>query len=211
MQLKNNKQLGFTIVELMIATLVFSVIMLISLAAFIQINRLYTKGLSIAKTQEAVRNVISELSNRMQYSADDPYSNGNYVCIGTKKYSFSLNTPEDSSGSALKSEDVTDSGSCNILASPSNKKVLLPKNTRVLSFIVTNTAGSPIHDITVSLLFAPNDGSCSINSACTDLVDTKGDVGGSITNIDNWRCKGGISGSEYCSLSKITTTVFKRT
>lgn len=42
---------GFTLIELMIATTVFSVVMLISTYGFIKINQYYTKGVNAARTQ----------------------------------------------------------------------------------------------------------------------------------------------------------------
>ena len=63
---------GFTIVELMIALTVLSTILLISTTVFIQIGRLYTKGINSADLQNAARTVVTDLSSSVQLSGSQP-------------------------------------------------------------------------------------------------------------------------------------------
>ena len=50
-------QKGFTVLELMIATTVFSVMLLLTTTGMIQIGKVYYKGLVTAKTQDTVRSI----------------------------------------------------------------------------------------------------------------------------------------------------------
>lgn len=195
--MKRLNRKGFTLVELMIATAVFSVIMMISLYAFIQINRLYTKGINIAKTQDAVRNITTDLGSQIQLTTGTPNINtnaaGGTICIGKKLYTFNINNSETGSGNALVSEQITE-GDCMGIVAKEDRRVLLPKGTRLLVFNVVESP-HPLYKITVSLL---NGGD--------DLVQKGTDP----TDYSLWRCNGNIKGSEYCALSKIETVVYKR-
>lgn len=69
MKQKSN-QSAFTIIELMIATLVFSVILLLLSTGLIQIGKNYYKGNLQSRTQETARNIIDEISRGIQFSGD---------------------------------------------------------------------------------------------------------------------------------------------
>jgi prepilin-type N-terminal cleavage/methylation domain-containing protein len=99
---------GFTIIELLIATSVFSVILLLCSFGLIQIGRIYYKGITGAKTQEVARNIVEDISQAIQFSGgqilpthydrngdgthDAPPSDpdGAYLCVGTRRYSYIL-------------------------------------------------------------------------------------------------------------------------
>lgn len=59
---------GFTIVELMIATVVFSLVMLICLTGMVQVSRAYYKGITHSRTQEAARNLMHEITEIIKLS-----------------------------------------------------------------------------------------------------------------------------------------------
>lgn len=218
------KSHGFTLVELMIATGVFAVIMIISLYGFIQINRYYTKGITIARTQEAARNLVTDIGNQFQLT-NGTYKNEltnpeeslpggfNIICIGNKAYLYKINTLESNDEHAITSYEIP-INTCPLPTNETALTYLLKPNARLLQLDVTpypeaTNGTGPLYNLTVALLYAPFDDG-DINSAGTDLVDTYGDNNGSIANINKWQCRGNISGSEYCSLSRITTQVYKR-
>jgi prepilin-type N-terminal cleavage/methylation domain-containing protein len=116
---KIHKQRGFTIVELLFSTAIFSVILLLCLSALVQIGRMYFKGVTTAQTQQSARAVLDELSQAMQFSGAKinrigvpsstlaappelygpriPISGGSvtqgavgYFCIGTTRYTFAM-------------------------------------------------------------------------------------------------------------------------
>lgn len=63
---------GFTILELLIATIVFTVILLIASAAMVGLSRQFYKGLNKSKTQEAARMISEEIAKNIQYSKLPP-------------------------------------------------------------------------------------------------------------------------------------------
>lgn len=102
---KNNS--GFTVIELLIATTVFSILLLLALAGFLQIGQLFYKGVNITRTSDAGKQVVSSIK------ADISFDNGDsaigvssnypvtvmesgvpktyeryYFCSGSNRYSF---------------------------------------------------------------------------------------------------------------------------
>lgn len=112
----HNKR-GFTIVELMIATMVFSVILLSAATALIQMGKLYYKGVVTNRMQETTRSIVDQVGQQLQFSKDNfvPSTGGSshqYIvtngidgagkmtysalCIGDTRYSFRINTQVNS-------------------------------------------------------------------------------------------------------------------
>jgi prepilin-type N-terminal cleavage/methylation domain-containing protein len=106
-----NAQKGFTIVELMFATVVFSLVLMMSMAAIMQITRLYYRGVTQTSTQEAARAIADEFSQAIQFSNDKIfYPTGDeanptgpdieanetedgslgFVCVGGKRYTYHI-------------------------------------------------------------------------------------------------------------------------
>jgi prepilin-type N-terminal cleavage/methylation domain-containing protein len=95
-------QKGFTIVELIIASSVFSVILLVATAGIIYIGRSYYKGIITSRTQETTRSITQEISNSFQFGGDaqvtvaadsNPIDMGSGVkayaqCVGNFRYSY---------------------------------------------------------------------------------------------------------------------------
>jgi prepilin-type N-terminal cleavage/methylation domain-containing protein len=94
--MKGASRRGFTILELMIASAVFSVVLLVALTGFIQIGRFFYKGVSAAQTQTVANQIMNEFSSGIQQAASVtipgvPSANGyNYYCIGNNRYTYIL-------------------------------------------------------------------------------------------------------------------------
>jgi prepilin-type N-terminal cleavage/methylation domain-containing protein len=91
---------GFTIIELLVATLVFSIVLLVILAAFIQISRLFYKGVNMNNTQESARVITQDIASDIQFSPTGP-SPSNFVytnsstpagqfCVGVHRYTYKI-------------------------------------------------------------------------------------------------------------------------
>ena len=91
------RQRGFTVVELMIATGVFSMLLVVILTAVTRIGRMYYKGLTTARTQEVARIVLDDIAQQIQYSgggadgsvvtsqtSTSPVTKA--VCVGKERY-----------------------------------------------------------------------------------------------------------------------------
>ena len=68
MNQKSKKGNGFTIVELMVSTVVFSLILVGASAGLVQLGRFFYKGVATVQTQEANRAIINEISQSIQFS-----------------------------------------------------------------------------------------------------------------------------------------------
>ena len=99
-QLKT-KQKGFTIIELMIATTVFAMVLLLCTFAIIKIGNIYYKSTNQAKTQEATRSIMDRITQDIQFGSNgqvNVFTNpdhslksagGSYgFCIGNHRYSY---------------------------------------------------------------------------------------------------------------------------
>lgn len=79
---------GFTLVELLLAMAFFSFILTFVVAGFVQINRAYTKGITVRRVQEGARAVMEDLTRAMRTagsvtnsSATPPYR----ICFGNTR------------------------------------------------------------------------------------------------------------------------------
>ena len=59
-------QSGFTLLELMIATTIFSVILLLCTVGLIQIGKTYYKGSAIVRTQNVARDITDNITQAIQ-------------------------------------------------------------------------------------------------------------------------------------------------
>lgn len=104
--MKRLRSSGFTIIELMIATVVFSVILLGAVTALIQVGRMYYKGIIASRTQQTARDLLDTISRPIQFngqglamSPSDPAAalpevsgiRTKVICIGTQRFTFGLN------------------------------------------------------------------------------------------------------------------------
>lgn len=101
---------GFTVMELMIATTVFSILLLLSLAGFLQIGQLFYKGVNITRTSDAGNQVISSLREDISfdtgtglitiYNSSTIVSgqtyNRHWFCVGQNRYTYLLGSQIDS-------------------------------------------------------------------------------------------------------------------
>lgn len=177
---------------------------------FIQINRFYTRSLTIIRTQESARNLMMDIANQFQLTSGiyqgRTLANGTrIVCVGNKSYVYQINTVESSSNHAITSYNINpdtcpDTGT--------NPVYLLRPGARIIQLDIApypnNTTG-PLFDITIALLYAPKDNP-NLPGPGTDLVA----VGTPAGDYNQWRCISTVKGSEYCSLSRLTTSVYKR-
>lgn len=109
---KPSSQSGFTIVELMIATVIFSMVLLVCSYAIIHVGRVYYKGLITNRTQDAARKVVDDATRSVQFnnvtsaasvvrppdggwgSEPDPVS----LCVGMDRYTYYKNQLPQGSG-----------------------------------------------------------------------------------------------------------------
>lgn len=215
--MKTRHENGFTIVELMIATVVFSVILLMTLGGFLQIGRTFYKGMTISRTENTIRNVADSLSSDIRSSsvavatatATTPGPDGNpvsYFCIGQHVYYFragvifdndssSLNNPKSSYG--LKQDNI---GECTgnalrtLITTPTpNAKELLGEKMRVskLSVICSSASLNRLCEISIHIAYGDD-----------DLL-------GPPASDPNALCKGATTGTQFCATADINTSILR--
>lgn len=205
---------GFTLLELMIASGVFAIILLICTTALLQIGKIYYRGITVAKTQESARSIMDTVSRQLQFNGGkltaniDPAGGVSAYCIDNTKYSFKLNTqvmdvvaePSYQGKHALVVEDnSTDcsaptplgiDGAAFTLAG--NQRELLDQHMRLTEFSINPIGTSSMYEIKVRVVYGVND----------DLeIDPLGNV---------LRCKSITFGSQFCAMAGLTTKIEQR-
>ncbi|MCA9344872.1 prepilin-type N-terminal cleavage/methylation domain-containing protein [Candidatus Saccharibacteria bacterium] len=185
-------QTGFTILELMIATTVFSVVLLLCTYGLIEIGRNYYKGAAVARTQNATRAALDDISQSIQYGAADPlFDEGNTVipgidraiCIGSKKYVVGA-----THGITVEQTD----NSCsiaNLAAIPDKpRQQLLGENMHLTKF--SFDVDDSEYTVSMQVVFG--------DITDSDTFDTASST-----------CKGGRNG-QFCAASQLESTVRRR-
>lgn len=194
-RIRQNQQ-GFTIVELMIATLIFSVVLLVVTIGIIQISRVYYKGITEANTQNVTRSVADTISQAIQFNGgvvtNTSGGSTGVFCVGSQQFSYRLGVKlQDAAvnGTNYALLQSTTPGCTSSSPVPTaNFKELLGPNMRLSNLVVTQSGN--LYKITVKVVYGDD-----------DLLNNPGST--------NPTCKTG-AGSQFCSISDLTTTVVKR-
>jgi len=97
---------GFTIVELMIATAVFAVVLMVAQTSFMHIGHLFYKGVSITQTQDVMDHIFQDINGNFQAAAsvsgsqDSGVGGYDYYCVGGTRYTYRIDHEVDSSAAA---------------------------------------------------------------------------------------------------------------
>jgi prepilin-type N-terminal cleavage/methylation domain-containing protein len=83
---------GFTIVELLIATTVLTVVLVGASFVLVQVGRLYYKGTITARTQSAGRNIVDSISRPIQLRGSGVRKAAigpvNVLCVGNQRFTY---------------------------------------------------------------------------------------------------------------------------
>lgn len=208
-------QHGFTVIELLIATTVFSVVLLLCSTAVIQIGRLYSKGIILNRTQETTRLIVDDITKAIQFSGDDvvvaaPNAGYGGYCLGSRLITFKTNQQVKESPPVHALMINTPTGACTTaqnLASPStDSQEKLGVNMRLSKFSIAPLPGNPtLFKVSVrvvygddDLLCSPSAGDCALTTVSTHLSNT------------DLSCKDIRAGSQFCAASEFNSIVEKR-
>jgi prepilin-type N-terminal cleavage/methylation domain-containing protein len=217
---KTEKESGFTIVELMIATTVLSVILLLATVILLSIGRLYQKGVAQSQVQDNARTILDGFAQQLQASGskvgfyshpDSSHPNQKIICIGADRYIY-----------------VTDGSQISDSPSPSLHQIkhVLWHDTLKNSTSCPATAPSlNVDNPTASDANSNNDGKeligprarlsnvniQAVNGVYTITVAVSY---GDYDLFDDYtstkpHCRSG-AGGQYCATSDLTTTVVQR-
>ncbi len=186
---------GFTIIELLIATVVFSVVLLIASTAIIGLSRQFYKGLNKSKTQEVARSISEEIAKNIQYSKVAPMTlpggpaGTTTWCIANTRYAF---MPGVQLGNGTDAVLLRSEG-CTTTDSPwdrdANETELIGEGMRLSAFEITSDAQQKVYVIRIK-----------VASGTDDLFDNP-------TNA-NAACRN-QTGQQFCAVSDFTMTVVR--
>lgn len=215
-KLRRNQQ-GFTIIELMVATSVMSVMLVMVTFIMINIGNLYYKGINQSRIQTAARNLSDDLKQHLQLSdglrtgADPAQPGVQAICIGDTRYTYILNRQVDGSSHALWRDRNTTPGSCTFAALPNMGAAtpspggveLIPARSRLVEFSVT---GSSPYNISIGMAYGDDNVLCnsSVGGDCALETDST-----ELHNPGHILCKG-RQGTAFCATSYLQSTVVKR-
>lgn len=210
------QQHGFTVIELLIATAVFSVVLLMVTFGIIQITRVYYKGITETNTQNTARAIMDDISQAIQFggtgniqgtSGTSPGTSYAF-CIGNQLYSYILGYQVvDSVNSGLKqgyhglvlSSAASCGGPVSAVADLKgtqnipNSRELIGKNMRLSKLSVKPITGTTnLWNIDVKVMYGDDD---LFTTAPTD---------------PSAACKSSVQGSHFCAVSELNTIVEKR-
>lgn len=97
---------GFTIIELLVATAVFSLVLMAAVSGFLQIGRLFYKGVVTNRTQVVANQLLASIVADIQDSPasgtiaivndpPDPSVGYTYFCAGGARYTLNFDKPLD--------------------------------------------------------------------------------------------------------------------
>ncbi len=218
------KHKGFTLVELMIASTVFAMLLLIATTALIQIGRVYYKGIISSQTQESARSIIDEITRSIQFNGGSVKpvmamgpSPSNYFCIDDQRYSFVLGRKLLNSGVSvtdianetqralvIDSDSVCSTGQD--LDSPStltvgSKEMLVP-NMRLAKLTICYPGMIP------DAVFCPTPPATGTNLYHVTIRVVYGPTNALTPTKDE--CLSVPRDSQFCAVSELSTTVRKR-
>lgn len=199
-----NKKEGFTIVELMIAISVFSVVMIIATTGILLIARQYQSGVTKTAMQSATRDIHQKISDSIKYGKElilfsnvDGFTG---MCVGNERYYYKIPNKADgtniTNGSDFgsmgnlfyekKSSGEYNSSNCSSTLS-TDASTLLPSGAKVAHFYVDTTNNK------IDTTFVKGD---------YDLFDLPSTPAG-------LQCKSGV-GNEWCSVVSLSSIVNPR-
>lgn len=198
---------GFTILELLVATMVFAVVLLLVTAGIMQITRVYYKGVTEANTQNTARNIMDTISQSIQFSggevigtAPSPAPNTDYAfCVGTQQFTYRLgwqveDTDENPTNNqirhAIVQRSAADCTPQDLSSSSVDGRDLMGRHLRLSKLVVENI-GPNLYKVQVRVVYGDN-----------DLLDDP-------TGPEAF-CKPERAGTQFCAASELSTIVVKR-
>lgn len=205
---KRSNQKGFTIVELMIATSVFSVVLLLCSYGLIQIGKLYYKGITSTRTQNTARSILDSISQDIEFADNNIVINNGtpttmgMICAGHHRYSYQINLQLNNTNHVLILDDLDCQAST--LPKPlatfgANDQEFLGRSMRLADLRVTGSDAAG-YTVLVRVAYGDND----------LLIDSAG-IRGNQPGFDpgSATCASG-AGSQFCAVSTLSTFVKKR-
>ncbi len=224
------KKNGFTIVELMIATAVFSLALLVLAVSLLTINHQYFKGISQGNVQTAASNILNNVTSAVEFSNGSyigKYNSSNYqgyFCVGHTEFLYQLYKIDNN----LAVNPLTEINNCigltsNLLkaCSVSNCQYsgLLGSNMQLLNFQITSIDSSlHLFKINLDIAFSSKDQLfCSLSNStgtnqlkCNPFNSSAALISYVINNPTKKIFCVPNNPVEFCSIQRLLTVVSSR-
>lgn len=205
---KNIAQNGFTIIELMISTVVFSMVLLLLTTAVISFTKSYYKGITEANTQRVTRLVTESITQTIQLNSASytalPLVNGwQGFCFGNETYLYRLHWQLTDAASPDPAKHQTKHallklnvpGGCAgglgadaLSQSPTYDELLAPSMR--LADLQINPLSNGLYSLLVNVVYGDDD-------LLSDWTSTSPSCNGQ-------------AGAQFCAISGLSTVVQKR-
>jgi len=200
---------GFTIIELLIATSVFSLVLLGALTGFIHTGQLFYKGVTVTQTGATAKQVLDDVSSSINNSSSNSIllyptspSGYSYDCVGNVRYTYNnLHTMIDLS----VGNSYNPNGNYGILrnlingcsapcattgcsAPLSTATEMLGDHMRLSDFTLTPLSSGKLYTVSVTIAYGDN--------AVLDTTTTPP------------TCIGDSQSQQFCAVSDLSTSVY---
>lgn len=213
---------GFTIIELLIATAVFSIVLMAAVVGFLEIGRLYYKGIATNAVQSTTKQVLDRISADFQNSSafsgiilpSPPTNSYTYFCVGGVRYTLNFDKQLDISATpnysptgnfGILRDELPGANACAppcdtgcLLAQTAfiNPQELLANNMRLNALSATPVnSPSQLYNITIRLLSGGDSSLTKVNP-------------GLLLTGTNARCDATLKVSQYCAQSYMSNVVY---
>lgn len=228
-QEKPDSQDGFTIVELMIASLVFSTILVVITVGVMRFTDSYYRGINTSNTQTTAQNAIDTITQSIQFSSGGTSPGGaGFFCAGNKVFTYSNGhqfggTPSPSDRGLYAMDEVgatcgdpSDTDFTNAVNGNTGVE-LLGKGMRVIQASVTSPDDKLLSSVHLKIAYGDSDllcnsalhaaaHGCDAGAASYAALD---DVFERPGTTDNIQCKLTI-GSQFCAVVDLTNVAQQR-
>ena len=206
---------GFTILELLIASTVFSVILLLATSGVIQLGRLYHKNLALNRTQETARSIGEEIERSIQFARGSVSAASSLnpdqsrtQCIGNIQYTFWIDRKvENVNGTQNHALLMKQLGPKDTCASQSGGTELLSNNMRLLNFEIIPPDANGLAQINIRIAYGDNDLLDHYNTDGSKISDDPAEFAEATREAN---CHSGIAGSSFCAVAQLDISAKRR-
>lgn len=217
----SKKESGFTLVELLIAVMFFSFILLFIASGFIALNRQFVKGRTARDIQNDARFVIEDITRSLRSSGSGGITPSNLIqqnatmCFGGSQYTWTTLSAIESSGTADNNQysDTSNDirlartqyggGDCDVVnVSSANSVELIGPNTAVQYIDVSNNFGGIASLYKIVVVLSTTQDEIIIGRDENGAIDTSGEF----ATCEALQLSGDTN-TEYCSVVKFETVV----
>lgn len=186
---------GFTLIEIMLAMAVFSFVLMITVAGFVQVNRQYTKGITVRKAQDSARTIVEQIGREIRTSKIISFNKPDRkLCINDNiLYTWSLANSGSgflgTTGERLIRHSGGSGGNCN--SSGATRTEMLVPNTYPIEFNVDSNGN--LHKVTIGIVVESDDNIIG----GTDFSD----------GLGGYKCSTNPADQAFCYIVEYSTSV----